>query len=133
MYRINNNVERIMANDTMPRLLLLLLLRHLQYPNNFSIPRSTVNAHLSSFFPITIRLWNSLPGQSKRNQPLHLMNLNRQCLTSPLPPPTIKIHSYPIRKIPTYFTFWPPPLPTFGTPSKINKQLSARMGPKELD
>ena len=29
--------------------------------NHFNIPQSNINAHLHSFFPSTIRLWNSLP------------------------------------------------------------------------
>ena len=31
----------------------------------YAIPHSNVNSHLYSFYPNTIRLWNSLPGATK--------------------------------------------------------------------
>ena len=34
-------------------------------PLNFLIPQSSVDCHLHSFFPSTIRLWNSLPNHIK--------------------------------------------------------------------
>ena len=57
-YKIKDNLIHAPTDDLVPT----VTPRH---PNNFSIPRSAVNAHLSSFFPSTIRLWNSLPEQAK--------------------------------------------------------------------
>ena len=39
----------------------LLLLSAPRRPFNFYVPRSKIDIHLHSFFPSTIRLWNSLP------------------------------------------------------------------------
>ena len=33
--------------------------------NNFAIPASNVDSHLHSFYPSSIRLWNSLPAKGK--------------------------------------------------------------------
>ena len=37
--------------------------------NRFSIPHSRINAHKSSFFPRTVRLWNGLPPDLSRALP----------------------------------------------------------------
>ena len=42
-------------------------LRHsCRRPENFAIPASSVDSHLYSFYPNTIRLWNSLPEEAKK-------------------------------------------------------------------
>ena len=33
--------------------------------NNYAIPASNIDSHLYSFYPNTVRLWNSLPGEGK--------------------------------------------------------------------
>ena len=57
-YKIKNNLVHVPTDDLVPSV-------SSRHPNNFSVPRSRVDAHLSSFFPDTIRLWNSLPEPPK--------------------------------------------------------------------
>ena len=48
--------------------------------NTYIVPHSRVNAHLYSFFPSTIRLWNSLPDNIRRTDDItnfkHKININ---------------------------------------------------------
>ena len=37
-----------------------------QATNSYAIPTSNVDSHLYSFYPSTIRLWNSLPEEAKK-------------------------------------------------------------------
>ena len=53
-YKIKNNLVHAPTDGLVPS-------ASSRHPNNFSFPRSQVKAHLSSLFPDTIRLWNSLP------------------------------------------------------------------------
>ena len=57
-YKIKNNLVHAPTDDLVPS-------ASPRHPDNFSVPRSKVNAHLSYFFPDTIRLWNSLPEPPK--------------------------------------------------------------------
>ena len=41
-------------------------------PHNFIVPQSSVDPHLHSFFPSTIRLWNSIPNHIKSLDSLSL-------------------------------------------------------------
>ena len=41
---------------------------------NYAIPTSSVDSHLYSFYPNTIRLWNSLPNEAKSTQSLDVFN-----------------------------------------------------------
>ena len=56
LYRIVHNLVEITA---MPFLIPLRTSRG--HSMKFFIPQSTVNSHLYSFFPSTIRMWNQLP------------------------------------------------------------------------
>ena len=53
-YKIKNNIIHVPLDDLSP-------LHTPRRPFNYFVPRSTVDAHLHSFFPSSIRLWNSLP------------------------------------------------------------------------
>ena len=44
--------------------------------SNFLIPHSSVNGHLYSFYPSTIRLWNSLPLEFKTSPTLEKFKTN---------------------------------------------------------
>ena len=36
-------------------------------PNTYAIPTSAVDSHLYSFYPSTVRIWNALPAEIKKN------------------------------------------------------------------
>ena len=52
LFKINSNLIHIPRDD---------LVTNPRKPSRYLIPSSSVDAHLYSFFPSTIRLWNSLP------------------------------------------------------------------------
>ena len=55
-HKIKNNQIHIPRDDLSP---------NRRKPLNYYIPHSTVDSHLYSFFPSSIRLWNSLPDSIK--------------------------------------------------------------------
>ena len=55
-YKIQSNQVHIATDN---------LIENPRKPMNFLIPYSSVDAHLYSFYPSTIRLWNSLPASLK--------------------------------------------------------------------
>ena len=55
-YKIQSNQVHIATDN---------LIENPRKPLNFLIPYSSVDAHLYSFYPSTIRLWNSLPASLK--------------------------------------------------------------------
>ena len=62
-FKIRNNLVHAPHDDLVP----LLTARR---PLNYYVPRSRVDAHLHSFFPSSIRLWNSLPESVKSSDSL---------------------------------------------------------------
>ena len=52
LYKIINNLIFVHPTDLVP---------NPRKPGTFRVPSSSVNSHLGSFFPSTIRLWNSVP------------------------------------------------------------------------
>ena len=56
MYKIKNNIIHATTEDLQP---------NPRKPLNYNVPQSSVNAHLHSFYPSTIRLWNNLPHTTK--------------------------------------------------------------------
>ena len=63
LYKIKNNIIHAPVDDLIP-------LRTPRRPFNYFVPQSTVDAHLYSFFPSSIRLWNSLPESIKASDSL---------------------------------------------------------------
>ena len=63
LFKIKNNIIHAPHDDLIP-------LRTPRCPFNYFVPRSTVDAHLYSFFPSSIRLWNSLPESIKASDSL---------------------------------------------------------------
>ena len=62
-YKILNNQIHVPTDD-------LTYSQNPRRPLNFFVPQSSVDAHLYSFFPSTIRLWNSLPYSVKSSDTL---------------------------------------------------------------
>ena len=56
LYKIINKEIHIPSDDLIP---------NKRKPLNFNIPNSKIDSHLSSFFPSSIRMWNSLPDSLK--------------------------------------------------------------------
>ena len=56
LFKIQSDLIHIPRDDLIP---------NLRKPSLFHVPASSVDAHLYSFFPSTIRLWNSLPHSCK--------------------------------------------------------------------
>ena len=52
LYKTTNNLICVPSKDLVP---------NPRKPGTFRVPSSSVNSHLGSFFPSTIRLWNSVP------------------------------------------------------------------------
>ena len=48
---------------------------------NYAVPRSKTNVHLHSFYPSTVRLWNTIPGPTQNSTSLESFNTNIQSLT----------------------------------------------------
>ena len=61
MYKINNNIIHAPTEDLQP---------NPRKPLNFHVPQSSIDAHLHSFYPSTIRLWNQLPQTTKTSTSL---------------------------------------------------------------
>ena len=61
LYKIINNEIHIPSDDLIP---------NKRKPLNFYIPNSKVDSHLHSFYPSTIRMWNSLPDSLKTSNSL---------------------------------------------------------------
>ena len=55
-YKIQSNQVHVATDD---------LIQNKRKPLNFFVPFSAVDSHLHSFYPSTIRLWNSLPDSIK--------------------------------------------------------------------
>ena len=62
-FKIRNNLVHAPHDDLVP-------LSTSRRPLNYYVPRSRVDAHLHSFFPSSIRLWNSLPESVKSSDSL---------------------------------------------------------------
>ena len=62
-FKIRSNIVYCPHEDLIP-------LRTPRRPLNYFIPQSNVEAHLHSFFPSSIRLWNSLPENIKSSDSL---------------------------------------------------------------
>ena len=62
-YKILNNQIHVPTDD-------LTNSQNPRRPLNFFVPQSSVDSHLYSFFPSTIRLWNSLPYRVKSSDTL---------------------------------------------------------------
>ena len=58
LYKINNNLISVSKDDLIPS-------SSPRRPFNFFTPQSNKDSHLNSFFPSTIRLWNSIPDSIK--------------------------------------------------------------------
>ena len=56
MYKIKDNIIHAPTEDLQP---------NPRKPLNYQVPHSSVDSHLHSFFPSTIRLWNQLPATTK--------------------------------------------------------------------
>ena len=63
LFKIRNNIVYAPQEDLIP-------LRTPRRPHNYFIPQSNVETHLQSFFPSSIRLWNSLPENIKSSDSL---------------------------------------------------------------
>ena len=74
-YKIQKNEVHIPSDD---------LVQNLRKPLNFSVPQSKVDAHLYSYYPSTIRLWNSLPNSVKSSNSTTAFKHSLNNLTSPL-------------------------------------------------
>ena len=61
MYKIKENIIHAPTDDLQP---------NPRKPLNFQVPQSSVNAHLHSFYPSTIRLWNQQPHTTKTSTSL---------------------------------------------------------------
>ena len=61
MYKINSNLIHIPCDE---------LIHNPRKNDKFLIPSSSVDAHLFSFYPSTIRLWNSAPQDLKSSTSL---------------------------------------------------------------
>ena len=63
LYKIRTNIIHAPLEDLIP-------LNTPRRPLNYFVPQSSVDAHLHSFFPSSIRLWNSLPESIKASDSL---------------------------------------------------------------
>ena len=61
LFKIKSNLIHIPKED---------LFQNPRKPDNYLVPSSSVDAHLFSFYPSTIRLWNSTPHQLKSSTSL---------------------------------------------------------------
>ena len=59
-------------------------IRSARRAGSYAIPASTINSHLYSFYPNTIRMWNSLPveGKSAKNLDTFVSFLNHHTVRS---------------------------------------------------
>ena len=80
LYKIYKNIVHAPTSDLQPAP---------RNPLDFAIPQSSIDPHLHSFFPSTIRLWNSLPADTKLAPSLPTFSAALK-KNLPLQPPTLK-------------------------------------------
>ena len=73
-YKIRNELICIPSEDLKP---------NIRKPDSFVIPSSSIDAHKHSFFPSTIRLWNSLPPKTKSSPSLTSFKVSLEKITPP--------------------------------------------------
>ena len=71
-YKIRNELICIPSEDLKP---------NIRKPDSFVIPSSSIDAHKHSFFPSTIRLWNSLPPKTKSSPSLTSFKVSLEKIT----------------------------------------------------
>ncbi len=71
MYKIQMNLITVDKSDLLPS-------SSPRTPHNFFIPQSKKNSHLYSYFPSTIRLWNSIPEHIKTSDSLDIFKSHIQ-------------------------------------------------------
>ena len=76
LHKANTGIIEIPLDDLTP---VGRVTRH--NAGNFQIPQSSVDSHLYSFFPNTIRLWNNLPQHIKACETLASLNENLKLKT----------------------------------------------------
>ena len=76
LFKIQTDLIHIPGDDLIP---------NPRKPDKFLIPSSSVDAHLHSFFPSTVRLWNSLPPSCKSKPSLDSFKASLEGITI-LPP-----------------------------------------------
>ena len=72
LYKINNNLIHIPRDDLKP---------NPRKPFKYLLPQSSVDSHLYSFFPSTVRLWNSIPISCKSRASLETFKSSLDNLT----------------------------------------------------
>ena len=72
LYKIKSDLIHIPGDD---------LITNPRKPDNFLVPSSTIDAHLSSFFPSTVRLWNSIPSFCKSRPSLDSFKTSLEGIT----------------------------------------------------
>ena len=82
LFKIHRNIIHVPSTDLQPAP---------RNPLDFAIPQSTIEPHLHSFFPSTIRLWNTLPPDTKTAPSLPSFSSALQ-KNLPLQPPFKYIH-----------------------------------------
>ena len=76
LFKIQTDLIHIPGDDLIP---------NPRKPDKFLTPSSSVDAHLHSFFPSTVRLWNSLPPSCKSKPSLDSFKASLEGITI-LPP-----------------------------------------------
>ena len=68
--------------------------------SNYFIPYSSVNSHLHSFFPSTIRLWNSIPPDIQSAASIESFKGSiGKIITKPTPPPLVRLLTTTVFKL----------------------------------
>ena len=83
-YKTLNNQIHVPTED-------LIHSKNPRRPFNFFVPQSSVDCHLYSFFPDTIRLWNSLPDDVKASDSITAFKSSVEKITIRLDPLTLVI------------------------------------------
>ena len=72
LYKLNSGMVHIPRDD---------LVANPQKPFSYIVPSSSVDSHLHSFFPSTIRLWNSIPISCKSKPSLDTFKSSLEQIT----------------------------------------------------